>query len=598
MILCCVCHSNSIDVNTSSGSVRGQTLHVLNRKIHQFLNIPYAEPPLGPLRFAPPVPLKAPKKILINSTKLGNHCIQDTIYVPKYQIDMSNNIAISEDCLVLNIWTPNVANSSDTERKWGLKPVMFSIYSGGFILGSIFKNVYNGSVLATNDVVFVSANYRVGPLGFLYSGDKTASGNAGLYDQLLALKWVRENIRHFGGDKNQITIFGYSSGSVSVSAHILSPLSKGLFKRAIMQSGSVMYNRDRPVLSAVEALKAAKQLAQRLNCGEFDNKWLDCLRAIEDTNHFIVWPNGSQLLWQHPMLVINIEVMTGVTKDEGNALSYLRIPEMNAKLTEQLFRKAVTDLSGEYHNIDVDKVCDHYLNGVHTTNSSQLKAALSALYGDLEFTCPTYHFAKSLATRCQRMATNVYFYRFNFQTKLTSLQRNCADGHVCHAAEVDLVYGQPLRYPSLYSKTEYNFSIDVMKIWTNFAKTGKAHEVWPQFWDKSVIRVKDLNPNDMSLILDNPYESTCDGIWNAENRCQQIRWPMVGQRGVVWSMAQQLARKNTATKILFFQMSGITVRRFHKLMVSLAQQLTSHKNLCVNTQTIDDLYQIAKCAGN
>ncbi|CAG2118674.1 unnamed protein product, partial [Medioppia subpectinata] len=504
LIVCCVCDSNSIDVNTSSGSVRGQTLHVLNRSIHQFLNIPYAEPPLGPLRFAPPVPLKAPKQV------------------------MSDSLAMSEDCLVLNIWTPNVDNRSKSEGKVGLKPVMFFIYGGGFIFGSIFKDLYNGSVLATNDVVVVSANYRVGPLGFLYGGDETAPGNAGLYDQLLALKWVRENIRLFGGDRDQITIFGYSSGSWSVSAHILSPLSKGLFKRAIIQSGSVMYNRDRPALSAVEALNTAKQLARRLNCSEFGNKctWLDCLRAIKDPNLFIVWTNVSRLVWQHPVFGthflpfvpkkafntrsfnLGIEVMAGVTKDEGNALSYFRIPEMNLKLTEQLFRKAVNNFNDEYHNIDVDKVCDHYLKGIDKTNSSQLKGALSALYGDLEYTCPTYHFTKSLATNGQKV---VYFYRFNFQTQLTARQRNCADGHVCHAADSNLMFGQPLRYPSLYSKTEYDFSIEVMKMWTNFAKNGKAHEVWPQFWDKSVIRVKDLNPNDMSLILDNPYESTCDG---------------------------------------------------------------------------------------
>ncbi|CAG2102998.1 unnamed protein product [Medioppia subpectinata] len=486
----------AIDVNTSSGSVRGQTLHVLNRSIHQFLNIPYAEPPLGPLRFAPPLPLRAPKQLK----------------------DMSENIPMSEDCLVLNIWTPNVGNSSDSKLKGkgSLKPVMFSIHIGGLKSGSIFRDFYNGSVLATNHVVVVSANYRVGPLGFLYGADETAPGNAGLYDQLLALKWVRKNIHSFGGNGDQMTIFGNSAGSWSVSAHILSPLSKGLFRRAIMQSGSVAFNRDRPVVSAAEALQKAKQLARRLNCAQNDDKWLDCLRAIEDPKLFVERSvNKSALVWQWPVFGTqflpvlpnkalktqsfnsDIEVMAGATKDEGKALSYRRIPEMKSKLTAQLFRKAVRDLSGEYHNIDVDKVCAHYLNGVHTSNSSQLKSALSALYGDLEFTCPTYRFAKRLATNGQR-------------TKLSALIKGCANSDVCHAAELDLTYGQPLRFPKLYTKTEYDFSIDVMKMWTNFAKNGKAHELWPQLCDKSGIHVKDLNPNDMSLILDNPYESTCD----------------------------------------------------------------------------------------
>ncbi|CAG2122357.1 unnamed protein product, partial [Medioppia subpectinata] len=122
------------------------------------------------------------------------------------------NATTSEDCLVLNIWTPNVDNNNDNQQKVGLKAVMFSIYGGALSMGSIFQDFYNSSVLATNDVVVVTVNYRVGPLGFLYGGDETAPGNAGFYDQLLALKWVRENIHLFGGDRDQITIFGCSAG--------------------------------------------------------------------------------------------------------------------------------------------------------------------------------------------------------------------------------------------------------------------------------------------------------------------------------------------------------------------------------------------------
>ncbi|CAG2122072.1 unnamed protein product, partial [Medioppia subpectinata] len=125
---------------------------------------------------------------------------------------------MSEDCLVLNIWTTNTT---------ALKPVMFWIHGGALSVGSIFQTWFNGSALATKDVVIVSANYRLGTFGFLYGEREYAPGNVGFYDQLLALKWVRENIHSFGGDRDQITIFGESAGSWSVSAHILSPLSKG-----------------------------------------------------------------------------------------------------------------------------------------------------------------------------------------------------------------------------------------------------------------------------------------------------------------------------------------------------------------------------------
>ncbi|CAG2183689.1 unnamed protein product, partial [Oppiella nova] len=115
---------------------------------------------------------------------------------------------------------------------------------------------------------------------FLYGGREDAPGNVGFYDQLLALKWVRDNIHAFGGDRDQITIFGESAGSWSVSAHILSPLSKGMFKRAIMESGAHLYNKDRDVLNTTEAVLEAKQVARLLNCSESED-WLKCLRKAD-----------------------------------------------------------------------------------------------------------------------------------------------------------------------------------------------------------------------------------------------------------------------------------------------------------------------------
>ncbi|CAG2178280.1 unnamed protein product, partial [Oppiella nova] len=255
--------------------VRGLTINVLNTSVDQFLNIPYAEPPVRDLRFAKPQPLKAPKKEIIDGTKPGNSCMQ----IPEPETSgILSTLMYSEDCLVLNIWTPNIENSrSPTESP--LKAVMFWIYGGGLSSGSIFDTQYNGSVLATYDVMFVSANYRLGPIGYLYGGDGTAPGNVGFFDQLLALKWVRENIHVFGGDRDRITIFGESAGSWSVSAHIISPLARGLFKRAIMQSGAHMYNKDRDVISKSEALTKAKHMAQQLNCSDADD-WLRCLRGV------------------------------------------------------------------------------------------------------------------------------------------------------------------------------------------------------------------------------------------------------------------------------------------------------------------------------
>ncbi|CAG2166539.1 unnamed protein product, partial [Oppiella nova] len=449
----CVCdETNSVVVNTSSGGVRGQTLNVVNHKINQFLNIPYAEPPVGPLRFSSPQPLKTPKQAVIDGTVKGNSCIQPKVEGLK---DFLGELTTSEDCLVLNIWTPNVNTNDTNESKSQLKAVMFWIYAGGWTVGSIFQDIYNGSVLATNDVVIVSVNYRLGPLGFLYGGDHTSPGNLGLYDQLLGLKWVRENIHKFGGDRDQITIFGESAGSWSVSAHILSPLSKGLFKRAIMQSGSVLYNKDRPALSTVEGLQKAKDLAKRLNCDKYDYKWLDCLRAIEDPNLFIEFPKyGNMIEFTHavfgtqflPVLPqkafkpnLDVDLMVGATKDEGPVLAVSCVPEMRAHLTVESFKRAVNRLSDEYRNIDVEEVSDYYLKSIDTTNESQLKRALSALYGDLVITCPTYHFAKQFA-------------------------KSCIGDTICDAAELPFVFGLPLRYQHMFTETDYDFKMYYMLI--------------------------------------------------------------------------------------------------------------------------------------
>ncbi|CAG2179541.1 unnamed protein product, partial [Oppiella nova] len=397
------------------------------------------------------------------------------------------------------------------------------IYGGALTIGSVFQKFYNGSVLATNDVVIVSVNYRVGQLGFLYGGDQTAPGNLGFYDQLLGLKWVRENIHQFGGDKDQITIFGESAGSWSTSAHLLSPLSKGLFKRAIVQSGAEMFHKDRPVLGTVEALSKAKETARKLGCDPYEHKWLDCLRTIEDPNLFlepteaevafgVTWPVfGTEFLPVLPQKAFqtneynsDVDVMAGATKDEGQNLAMMLFPQLRADFNIKKFH-ALIELQREiYHNIDVQKVSDYYLQNRDLENPHDLQRAFGELYGDLLMVCPTYGFAKRFAKSGRD--TNLF------------AMFGCDEHTICHGADIAYVFGEPVRTPKMFTETDYDFSLDIMKIWTNFAKNIKAHNVWPKLIDisdaNSVPKVKDLNPNDMSLVLDNPYGDICDGLWS------------------------------------------------------------------------------------
>ncbi|CAG2178953.1 unnamed protein product, partial [Oppiella nova] len=331
-LVVCIQYANSIDVNTTSGVVRGLTIDVLNTSVDQFLGIPYAEPPVGALRFAKPVPIKTPKKNVIDGTILGNSCMQ--IEDPDAK-KLLPNLTYSEDCLVLNVWTPNAVNKSlSSSEAPALRPVMFYIHGGGLSSGTIFlMTAYNGSVLATHDVVIVSTNYRLGPFGYLYAGVESAPGNVGFFDQLLALKWVRENIHLFGGDRDQITIFGESAGSWSVSVQIFSPLTKGLYKRAIMQSGAHMYNKDRDVISQSEAVLQAKQMAVQLNCTD-SGQWLQCLRGV-DAEEVLMYelaltfpvlgteylPLSAQKAFLDNKFNSDIDLMAGVIQNEGSSLS-------------------------------------------------------------------------------------------------------------------------------------------------------------------------------------------------------------------------------------------------------------------------------------
>ncbi|XP_054158968.1 cholinesterase 1-like, partial [Oppia nitens] len=530
---------NVITVKTLSGTtVKGQTLHVLNRDVHQFLNIPFAEPPVGDLRFAKPVPIKEPKKDVIDGTKSGNSCIQNLSPEMKQFV---GNLQQSEDCLVLNVWTPSLETT-------GLKPVMFWIYGGAFSMGSIFQLMYNGSVLATNDVVFVAANYRVGELGFLYGGHESAPGNAGLYDQLLALKWIKDNIESFGGDPNQVTIFGESAGSWSVSAHLLSPLSTGLFKRAIMQSGSLMFNKDIPISDTVRALTKAKQWAQKLGCDPYDYKWLACLRSVADPNLFNELPAngglfqvnfpvfGTEFLPHIPQKTFNkklynydVELIAGSTKDEGPLLAIMLYPIlMNPEFNVTGLTNLVAEINGQmFNNIDVRKVVDYYLLGVDDrTDPVQLRLAFSQLYGDLLITCPTYRFAREFAANSNPSDNNtVWYYRWNHPMytavngqELDMKMFGLPDDSVLHGADMGFTFGYPLVAPeNRFTEIDYDFAIDVLKMWTDFVKFGNPHKDWPNFLDKTTgaIKIIDLTPDDTTTrVLVNPFQSTCDGVWD------------------------------------------------------------------------------------
>ena len=229
-----------VTVKTESGLLSGAPP---TAGVTAYLGIPYAAPPVGELRWKPPQPPLRWDGIRKADT-FGTSCMQNQAgsRLPWTEEFMTQG-PIGEDCLFLNVWTAARAPN-------GRVPVMFWIYGGGFNEGSSSVAVYDGTELAKKGVIVVSVNYRVGPLGFLTHPELTkesehrSSGNYGLLDQIAALRWVRDNIAAFGGDPNQVTIFGQSAGALSVAALMRSPLARGLFARAIAQSGPGLLGRN------------------------------------------------------------------------------------------------------------------------------------------------------------------------------------------------------------------------------------------------------------------------------------------------------------------------------------------------------------------
>lgn len=272
-------YTANVLVETTSGYVRGFTQVIDGTTVYTYLGIPFAQPPVGDLRFRRPVPIQNWPDVF-NATSLGNSCVQ--VPYESFQDKMGKksedgwnpNTDMSEDCLHLNIWAPEVSGSAKlTTMVW--------IYGGGFVAGTSTLDLYNGAVLAASqNVIVISMNYRLGPLGFLYLNTEEAPGNMGLLDQQLALQWIHSNVVHFGGSPQDLTLFGESAGAASVAYHMMANDSRDLFHSAILQSGSSLahwaYN------SPEVSVEYAESLAKELDCDSPDRKsMIDCLRDID-----------------------------------------------------------------------------------------------------------------------------------------------------------------------------------------------------------------------------------------------------------------------------------------------------------------------------
>ncbi|KAK5056058.1 hypothetical protein LTR84_012609 [Exophiala bonariae] len=262
-------HSRSKCASTSSALRRStvvQTTHgpvqgFLEDGMQKFLGIPYAAPPVGGLRWHPPVPPASWQEPL-EAVSFGPICAQTSTCFPGF-----GSTSCNEDCLYLNAFTPEIQESEDSREQ--RRPVMVFIHGGGFACGS--SNDYNPvSLVNDGQVVFVSLNYRVGVFGFFshpaINAEDHPAGNYGIMDQQLALEWIRENIEQFGGDGDKITVFGESAGGASILAHVAAPSSRGLFHKVIIESGGAPPTMPYPTIEKLESLGIS--LAHAAGCTE------------------------------------------------------------------------------------------------------------------------------------------------------------------------------------------------------------------------------------------------------------------------------------------------------------------------------------------
>ncbi|EAT34191.2 AAEL013543-PA, partial [Aedes aegypti] len=328
--------AGDVIVQITPGKIRGVKEVLPNGKDYfRFSGIPYAEPPVGDLRFKPPVPVQKFDHDVLDCQKEGSNCYSYMYYPPE------NEGFASEDCLFLNVYTPKLPEGQDVATL----PVMLWIHGGGFNLESGDAAIYGPEFLLQEEVVVVTCNYRLGTFGFLCLPSVGIYGNMGLKDQRLVLKWVNENISRFGGDPSNVTLFGESAGGASVHLNYLADSSRQYFHKAICMSG-VSYN---PWVLQTNPEAKARKLAELLGAkSTSDNDILmeanakDLLLHSPDvpsenekrTNKFFAFtPVVESEYSEEPFLMENfislmmkpnmtkIPMMTGVTSNEGLLVS-------------------------------------------------------------------------------------------------------------------------------------------------------------------------------------------------------------------------------------------------------------------------------------
>jgi para-nitrobenzyl esterase len=509
-------------IRTQSGLLEG----VEQSGVTVFKGIPFAAPPVGPLRWRPPAPPTAWSGVRSAAT-FSPICLQRGAYT-----EDSLPEPMSEDCLYLNVWVPAGAHDKPL-------PVMVWIYGGGLLNGSASTPLYAGDALARRGVIVVTANYRLGALGFFAHPELTresphkASGNYGLLDQLAALGWVQRNIAAFGGDPANVTVFGQSSGSISISALTTSPLARGLFHRAIGQSGGLFEPLEvAPEFSLEGAEQVGAAFAKRLGAPS-----LQALRALPASKivarRFHPQPTLDGYVLREPPYaayahgrINDVDLLIGSNQEEG--LYFLSgrtvsAANLNAVL-QQDFPGFVVSLLGPKSAVD----------------DTAARAAFVAFESDMRFGWDMWAWARLHAAAGKRAT---FLYRFAGPTV----------GGAAHGAEMPYVFGHlDLTHAPITEKNR-RIAETMAAYWTNFAKTGNPNgaglPVWPTYERETQKALLIGEPIHAGAVPGLQSLAAIDRLYWAVRTLLQYGYVIVGVFGVaalfaLWKLATRIRRRH------------------------------------------------------
>jgi para-nitrobenzyl esterase len=451
-------------VQTPSGVLEG--VISADDKVRTFKGIPYAAPPVGPLRWKEPQPARQWQGVR-PASEYGARCMQGSIYSDM----IFHDDGPSEDCLYLNLWMP----AHPTTRKL---PVMVWIYGGGFNAGSTSEPRQDGGNLSKQGVMVVSMNYRLGIFGFFSHPDLAkesrhgSAGNYGLLDQLAALKWVHENIALFGGDPNNVTIFGQSAGSSSVSALVASPLATGLFRHAIGESGAAL-NPSRPVPPLTRSeetnLKFSREALGTTSIEDLRKKpakeLLDA--ALKAKNiHFSMIIDGY-FLPESPLVIYSagkqshVPLLAGWNADEGSARTVFGDKAMTPANLQAEIRRIYPNDSEEAIRL------------FPATTGAEAKRAAQELSEDRGVGSAMFNWLE-----LQRKTGDATTYRYEFDRARPLPPGSTGpdlEPRAYHSAEIEYVFSVLPHAAIPWPDEDHSLATLMSTYWANFAKTGNPN---------------------------------------------------------------------------------------------------------------------------